>query len=71
MDCHPPFTVSAQAVSIVAEISALIGRHAIEREAADPLKLRRADKIRTIQSSLAIEGNTLSVRQVTDILEGK
>ena len=38
---------------------------------ADSLKLRRANKIKNIQSSLAIEGNTLSVKQVTDILNGK
>ena len=71
MAYQPNFTVSAQAVSMVAEISALIERYAIIREAAESLKLRRANKIKTIQSSLAIEGNTLSVKQVTDILDGK
>ena len=71
MDYKPNFTVSAKAVSMVAEISALIERYAIIREAAESLKLRRANKIKTIQSSLAIEGNTLSVKQVTDILDGK
>ena len=70
MDYQPNFTISAQAVSMVAEISALIERYAIT-QSADPLKLRRANKIKTIQSSLAIEGNTLSVKQVTDILDGK
>ena len=71
MDYQPNFTVSAQAVSMVAEISALIERYIITREAAESLKLRRANKIKTIQSSLAIEGNTLSIKQVTDILDGK
>ena len=71
MDYKPNFTVSAQAVSMVAEISALIERYIITREAAESLKLRRANKIKTIQSSLAIEGNTLSIKQVTDILDGK
>ena len=71
MDYQPNFTVSAQAISMVAEISALIERYAISLEMADELKLRRANKIKTIQSSLAIEGNTLSVKQVTDILDGK
>ncbi len=71
MDYKPNFTVSAQAILMVAEISALIERYAIIREAAESLKLRRANKIKTIQSSLAIEGNTLSVKQVTDILDGK
>ena len=71
MDYQPDFTVSAAAISMVAEISALIERYTITQEASESLKLRRANKIKTIQSSLAIEGNTLSVKQVTDILDGK
>ena len=71
MDYQPNFTVSAAAISMVAEISALIVRYTITQEAADSLKLRRANKIKTIQSTLAIEGNTLSLKQVTDIIDGK
>ena len=71
MDYQPNFIVSAQAISMVAEISTLVERYAIALEMTDSLKLRRANKIKTIQSSLAIEGNTLSMKQVTDILEGK
>ena len=71
MDYQPIFTVSAQAVSMVAEISALLERYTITQDLADNLKLRRANKIKTIQSTLAIEGNTLSLKQVTDIINGK
>ena len=71
MTCKPPFTISAKAISMIAEISALIERYAIRLEQHDALKLRKANKIKTIQSSLAIEGNTLSENQVTDILDGK
>ena len=71
MDYQPNFTVSAAAISMVAEISALIERYTITQEAADSLKLHRANKIKTIQSTLAIEGNTLSLKQVTDIIDGK
>ena len=71
MDYQPNFTVSTAAISMVAEISALLERYTITQEAAESLKLRRVNKIKTIQSSLAIEGNTLSVKQVTDILDGK
>ena len=67
MTYQPPFTISAKAISMIAEISALIERY----EQHDALKLRKANKIKTIQSSLAIEGNTLSENQVTDILDGK
>ena len=66
-----PFTVTPRAISLVAEISAQIERYAIRMEQADGLRLRKANKIRTIHSSLAIEGNRLSENQVHDILEGK
>lgn len=66
----PPFTVSSKAISMIAEIPALVERFAIRFE-RDALKLRRANKIKTIYSSLAIEGNTLSETQVGDILNGK
>jgi Fic family protein len=36
-----------------------------------PMRLRRIQRIRTIQGSLAIEGNTLSTEQITAILDGK
>lgn len=34
-------------------------------------KLRRDNRIRTIQASLAIENNSLSLEQVTAVLDGK
>ena len=37
----------------------------------DSLRLRKSNKIKTIHSSLAIEGNNLSEEQVSDILNGK
>jgi len=40
-------------------------------EQEDGLKLRKANRIKTIHGSLAIEGNTLSESQITAILEGK
>jgi Fic family protein len=67
----PPFTLSANAVRLIAEIAALAERFAIRMEHPDALLLRRANKIKSIRSSLAIEGNTLSEEQVSDILNGK
>ena len=71
MTYQPPFSISSKAVSLVAEISALVERYVIRLEQSDALKLRRANRIKTIHSSLAIEGNTLSLKQMTDILDGK
>lgn len=67
----PPFNISAQAINSIAEISALLERHNIALEHAKGLKLRRANRIKTIHSSLAIEGNTLSEGEVEDILNGR
>ena len=53
----PPFTVTAKAINLVAEISALIERYAIRLEKSDGLLLRKVNRIKTIHSSLAIEGN--------------
>ena len=67
----PPFTVSAKAISLIADISAQIERYAIRLEQADGLLLRKANRIKTIYSSLAIEGNTLGEEMVRDIINGK
>ena len=67
----PPFTISAEAINLIAEISAQIERYAIHLEQNDGLRLRKVNRIKTIHSSLAIEGNTLSENQVRDIIDGK
>lgn len=56
----PPFEVSAKAINLIAEISRKIERYAIRLEQEDGLRLRKANRIKTIHSSLAIEGNNLS-----------
>lgn len=67
----PPFEVSAEAINLIAGISAQIERYAISLEQQDGLRLRKANRIKTIHSSLAIEGNTLSEEEVGDIIDGK
>ncbi len=67
----PPFTVSAKAVNLIAKISSQLERYAIRMEREDTLRLKRANRIKTIHSSLAIEGNTLSEGEVQAVLEGK
>ena len=65
----PPFTISAEAINKIADISRLIERYAIRMEQEDALMLRKANKIKIIHSSLAIEGNTLDEEQVRDIVD--
>ena len=67
----PPFTISTNAINLIAEISAQIERYAIRLEQSDGLRLRKANRVRTIHSSLAIEGNMLSENEVKDIIDGK
>ena len=67
----PPFNICAEIINLIADISAQIERYAIRLEREDSLRLRRANRIKTIQSSLAIEGNTLSEEEVRDVMDGK
>lgn len=67
----PPFSISTKLINLIAEISAQIERYAIRMEQEDGLLLRKINRIKTIQGSLAIEGNTLSEDMMTEILEGK
>lgn len=69
MKYQPPFDISARAVSLVAGIAEMVGRISVRAEG--DIRLRRIDRIRTIQGTLAIEGNSLGQEQVSAILEGK
>ena len=55
----------------MAEISELVGRMTASSPLSTSPTLRRANRIRTIHGSLAIEQNTLSLEQVTAVLNGK
>lgn len=71
MKYQPPYTITSKIIHLVAQISESIGRLTVLTQIQDGLKLRKANRIRTIQGSLAIEGNTLSEEQITAILNGK
>lgn len=71
MPYKPPYDLSLEMLDFLKEINRLIGRIEGYQLLSGNLKLRRANKIRSLHSSLAIEGNSLSKDQVTAILEGK
>lgn len=71
MSYQPPLTLTPKILNLVAAISEQLGRYDECENKAQALRLRRVNKIRTIQGSLAIEGNSLSVEQITAVLEGK
>ena len=71
MSYQPPYAITSSIVSLVADISERMGYLSALESESRTLYLRRINRIRTIQGSLAIEGNTLSQEQITAILEGK
>lgn len=66
---RPPFTITPEILNLVSDISVAIGELPVLQKGE--LRLRRINRIRTIQASLAIEGNTLSEEQITALLDGK
>ena len=67
----PPYKVSGKAMNLIAEIAAAIERYRIILEGPDGVRLRKINHIRTLRGTTAIEGNTLTEAQITDILAGK
>ena len=67
----PPFTLSNKTLFLVAQISESIGRLTVQQEQEKLLRLRKVNRMRTVQGSLAIEGSTLTQQQITAILDGK
>ena len=67
----PPFEITTSILDKIAEIAELVGQvNAVSGLSTNPM-LRRTNRIRTIYSSLAIEQNSLSLEQVTAVLDGK
>lgn len=71
MPSPPPFTITNTILKRVADISEHIGRLSFRREQKQNLLLRKINRMRTVQGTLAIEGNTLSEEQITAIIDGK
>ena len=67
----PPFEITNAMIDYVAEIAELVGRLTSINQLSSNPTLRRTNRIRTIHGSLAIEQNTLTLEQVTAVLNGK
>ena len=67
MSYTPPYKITPKIIDLVSKISEAVGGFF----AQEKLSLHRINRVKTIQGSLAIEGNTLTTEQITDILEGK
>ena len=67
----PPFEITNTILDEIAEIAELVGHANASLGLSTNPTLRRTNRIRTIYFSLAIEQNTLSLEQVTAVLNGK
>lgn len=68
---EPPFHITEEMIALISEISELVGSITTwESMNANP-QLRRDNRVKTIHASLAIENNSLSLEQVTSIINGK
>jgi Fic family protein len=67
---RPPYALTSAMLGLVAEIGERLGALHADGTGTAP-RLRRENRIRTIQATLQIEQNTLSLDQVTAVLEGK
>jgi len=67
----PPYQITSRILEQIASIAEKIGEINAAYLYKPPAELRKKNRIRTIQSSLEIEGNSLSLDQVTAILDNK
>ena len=67
----PPFEITNTIINSIIEIAELAGQLTSMDKLSNNPVLRRTNRIRTIHGSLAIEQNTLSLEQVTAVLNGR
>lgn len=67
----PPYQITGKILKLIASISEKIGEVNAAHLNKPPTELRKKNRIKTIHSSLEIEGNTLSIEQITAIIENK
>lgn len=71
MSYKPPFSITEKTVTLVADIMELVTKITLSDKIEVNPRLRRDNRIKTIQASLAIENNSLSIDQVTAIVNGR
>lgn len=67
----PPYEITSEILKLIIAVSEKIGEVNAKYLVKQNPTLRKQNKIKTIHSSLSIEGNTLSEEQITAILENK
>ena len=67
----PPYKITSGILKLISEVSHKIGEVNASFLIKQSPELRKRNRIRTIQASLAVEGNTLTIDQITAIIENK
>ncbi len=67
----PPYEINATILKLISSISEKIGEVKANYIVKPTPQLRKQNKIKTIHSSLQIEGNSLTEEQITAIIENK
>ena len=67
----PPFEITSRIIELISNISEKVGEITSIQNSPYHIQLRKENRIKTIHSSLAIENNSLSLEQITAIIEGK
>jgi len=68
---RPPFTVTPELLTTCTEIARLVGRVEGLPSSVPQPKLRRRNRVRTVQATLAIEDAGLDEARVTALIDGK
>lgn len=68
---NPPYEITPNILFLVSSISEKLGQINAKYLDKPSPKLRKENRIKTIHSSLSIEGNTLSTEQITALVEKK
>lgn len=71
MPNQPPYTITVKAADYLAKIVETVTKLEYGTGFARDIRLHRENRVRTIYSSLAIEGNSLTLDEVTAVIEGK
>lgn len=67
----PPYDITPRVLKLISSISEKIGEVNATYLSKQSPQLRKQNRIKTIKSSLQIEGNTLTIEQITALIENK
>jgi Fic family protein len=68
---NPPYQITPVILKLIASVSEKLGQINAKYLDKPSVKLRKENQIKTIHSSLSIEGNTLTTDQITALLDKK